>query len=355
MNLSKQDFWTQLIQAQIVEGEMPVSNAMEPPWYIKVLLGFSGWVAALFLLGFTALAAEVLWKNAAAALTLGCLMVGGAFVLLRIPKNKFFEHMAFAISLAGQAWIIFSFFKVFKENWTSVFILVGLLQVFLVVAMPNFVHRVFSTFGACVTFSLALIHLNIPYLFTSVMMLAIVWLSLHEFHYMQHMRTMHATMYGLILAAVPLHGSSRFGTQLLEWRPYDHPEPWVQAWMGELLTGLVTLYLVARLLHRFYPNLFTRTPLLILAGSLLICIASLEAGGLTIGLVILLLGYASSNRLLIGIGVAALLFYISSYYYLLNTTLLNKSISLLVIGLLLLALRGLMLKWMPLPAEIKDV
>jgi uncharacterized membrane protein len=355
MNLPKQDFWTQLLQAQVVEGEMPVSDTLESPWYIKVLLGFSGWIAALFFLGFTALAAEVLWKNAAAALTVGSLMVGGAFALLRIPKNKFLEHMAFAISLAGQAWIIFSFFKVLEESWASIFMLIGLLQLFLVVAMPNFVHRVFSTFGATVAFSITLIHLNIPYLFTSVTMLAIVWLSLHEFHYPQHIRTMQAVIYGLILAVVPLHGSSRFGTHLLEWSLYNRTEPWVQAWMGELLTGLVTVYLVAQLLLRFYPNLFTRTPLLILAGTLLICIVSLEAGGLTIGFVILLLGYARSNRLLMGMGVIALLFYISSYYYLLNTTLLNKSISLLVIGIVLLTLRGLMLKWMPLPQETQDV
>lgn len=56
----------------------------------------------------------------------------------------------------------------------------------------------------------------------------------------------------------------------------------------------------------------------------------------------MLLGFASSNRVLLGLGVTSLLFYISSYYYTLEATLLVKSRTLLIVGLLLLAARWLM-------------
>ncbi|MFT6712643.1 MAG: putative membrane protein, partial [Arenicella sp.] len=50
------------------------------------------------------------------------------------------------------------------------------------------------------------------------------------------------------------------------------------------------------------------------------------------------------NRVLIGLAVMSLLFYISSYYYLLEISLLDKSLTLLVLGLVLILGRWLMLK-----------
>ena len=83
----------------------------------------------------------------------------------------------------------------------------------------------------------------------------------------------------------------------------------------------------------------------------MLCLVSLEARGITVGLMILLLGFANSNRVLMGLGIIGLLFYISTYYYLLDTTLLNKSLSLLVIGAVLLAWRWSLLRFIPITQE----
>ena len=50
---------------------------------------------------------------------------------------------------------------------------------------------------------------------------------------------------------------------------------------------------------------------------------------------------------LLGLGIASLLFYISSYYYLLDATLFAKAQTLLIVGLVLLAVRWLMVRIMP--------
>jgi len=66
------------------------------------------------------------------------------------------------------------------------------------------------------------------------------------------------------------------------------------------------------------------------------------------------LGYAGSNRVLQGLGITSLLFYISSYYYLMETTLLAKSQTLLVVGLVLLMIRWLLPYILPFKKEVEN-
>lgn len=352
--MSKQEVWAQLIATDVVHGEMADSGAVESPWYIKVLLGFSGWVAAIFLMAFIALGAKIFLDSATAALVIGCLMVGVAYTTLRLAKNEFLEQLAFAISLAGQAWIIFSFFEFSDKNFPRLWIMTGTLQVVLAALMPNFLHRVFSTCGAAVAFSIALVQLNIPYLLNSVLMLIAAWLWLNEFRYPQQIKKNQAIAYGLVLALIPLKGTMIFGYDLLDWSGnINRVEPWIKPWMGEVLTGLVTLYVVWQLLQRHYPSLLHRVPLALLVATFLLCIAALEARGITCGIIILMLGFSASNRVLMGLGIVSLLFYISAYYYLLDTTLLNKSISLLAIGTGLIILRWLITRFIAQQQEPK--
>ena len=63
---------------------------------------------------------------------------------------------------------------------------------------------------------------------------------------------------------------------------------------------------------------------------------SLLAPGVAIGISIMLLGFANAHRLLTVFGVVTLIFYTSSYYYQLDTTLLVKSLSMLALGVALL-------------------
>src|SRR5205809_2120555 len=71
--------------------------------------------------------------------------------------------------------------------------------------------------------------------------------------------------------------------------------------------------------------------------------ASFKAPGVAGGLMIVLVGFANGNRLLAGLGIAALLYYVSSYYYLLDATLLAKAGVLAASGVVLLGARWLLL------------
>jgi uncharacterized membrane protein len=62
-------------------------------------------------------------------------------------------------------------------------------------------------------------------------------------------------------------------------------------------------------------------------------------------------GFANGNRVLIGLGIAALVGYLSHYYYSLQATLLEKSVLLMCTGLVLLAARFALHRWWPLSKE----
>jgi len=344
MSQKTEKLWATLSSSGVVSGEAPDMESSESPWYVKALLAFSGWLASILLFGFLAAGFESILDNSIAALIVGSMMISGAYALLRLPKNEFVEHIGLALSLAGQALIAWTIFKAFDNvnEYAFSWMLVALLQIFLAIIMPNFVHRAFSSYLSAFAFSMSLMDAGVPYIFSSVVMFVVAWLWLNEFRYTRHSKKIRAIAYGLVLALVQLKGSVLFGGA---WHLTDSKTVlWVQPWMGEVLASVVMLYVVWQLLQKYRQHLSNRIVVMALVGAFFVCAASLEAIGITVGIVIMLLGFSASNRVLLGIGVAALLFYISAYYYLLDITLLDKSLTLLIIGLVLLVARWLMLR-----------
>lgn len=344
--------WTILKENGIVQGEQPEKGISGSPWYVKVLFAFSGWLAAIFILGFIGAAFEIVYRNNGVAFIVGVMMIGGAFALLRISGNEFVEHLGLATSLAGQALIVYAIYDISNHNETIAWLLIAILQGALVVFMPNFVHRVFSTLVASIAFSMALDKMGIPHVIGGVVMFGACLCWLNEFQYPRHMKKIRAIGYGLVSALIALKGTTllgyrAFGERFLE----DHHGFLAQQWFGEGIIGSVTVYVVWSILQRYGQPANGRLSITTLLVTLLVCAVSIKVQGITVGMVIVCLGFFGANRILLGLGIVSLLFYISSYYYLLETTLLNKSISLLVVGLVLLCVRWLMYRIVPVQNE----
>ena len=180
---------------------------------------------------------------------------------------------------------------------------------------------------------------------TVMLLAAMCWLN--EFNYPKYMRKIRAIGYGLVLALIQLKGTALFGYRTMGWRLLPNQSELWPTWLGELLIGAVTLYVVWHLLHRYSQTISAHISIAALLGALLLCAVSMKVQGITVGMVIMLLGFSGANRVLLGLGIVSLLFYISSYYYLLDTTLLEKSKSLFIVGLVLLIIRWLMLHILP--------
>jgi len=355
MSRPAEPLWETLLAAGLVQGEAPTAERIESPWYVKGLLAFSGWLAALFLLGFIGVGFQFVMESGPASFITGGLMMGAAYAVLRVPQNEFLEHLALAMSIAGQALAVWAFYEMLDTQGAPLWALVALLEILLAVVMPNFVHRVLSTYAAAATLAMTLACLRLPYAAQGIVMLLAAWLWLNVFRYPRHMRRMRAMGYGLIIALIQLAGMTLFFRESLDWLiDYGNRDALLPPWPGEAATGAVMLCVVWKLLRRHGVNPAEPFALAALLGTLLFCGVSLEAHGIAVGMTIILLGFAGGNRVLLGLGVAALLFYISSYYYLLDTTLLAKSGTLLMVGMVLLAVRRVLLAVAARPREVDD-
>lgn len=341
--MSGSQLWQTLSEAGLVSSAMPETNAVNSPWYIDVLMAFLGSIAAVFLLGFIFDFFGIL-DTPIALFIVGSLMIGGAYLLLRNNQAVFAEYFSLTVSLAGQVLVLWGLFLSNDAEtylfWFTMMTLHSALAFF----MPGAVHRVFSAYFACIAFIALLTLSGAQHLGAGLILGCVVWLWLAEFRYVKYMPQIRSVGYGLVLALLTIKGLLLvpFFSDIW-WSDSPQPDIWVQPWAGQLLSGLVLVYLAWQLLHRRHcapdNNPTPRTLVAGLGAAVIIAAASFEAAGVIVGIVILLLGFVGSNRVLFGLGGASLLFYISAYYYLLDNTLLVKSMSLLSLAIVLFGCR----------------
>lgn len=352
MNQSNLQLWQQLDNAGLVSGSMPDNCKVESPWYIGALMAFLGFLAALFLLGFIAVGIFSFVEDATTSLILGAFMIGGAYAVLRSKQTAFIDYFSLAISLAGQVLFLWGVSELSQLDRHGFWVVMLILQMALALLMAGTVHRVISAYLACIALMASLILSGAQYIGTSLILFGAVWLWLNEFKYPRYMPQFRSMGYGLVIAMINIKGSllAPFSSGLW-WGSYRQPEIWIQPWVGQLFSGGIFLYLVWQLVQYYSKSKSTKPSSRLLIISLIcatiIVGTSFETPGIVIGISILLLGFFGSNRVLIGLGCVSLLFYISAYYYLLDNTLLIKSASLLTLGIVLIACRFCLLKFLP--------
>jgi len=187
---------------------------------------------------------------------------------------------------------------------------------------------------------LTLNHLH--YLTAGIIMLTATWIWLHEFDYPRQLARLVPMGYGLTLALFCVESTSVLGVNLSRELGRASRDQLLQPWVGETLIALVALYGVFSLLRRYQLRMSQRQFVAAMVATLVICALSLEVHGFTAGMLMLLLGFAGNNSVLMGLSIIALLLFQSSYYYFLDVTLLKKAAILCGFGLALLFIRWLL-------------
>ncbi len=346
--------WNKLLKAKLVTGDIPAQAEIDSPWYIKSIMAFSGWLAAIFILGILFAMYSRLYKETTLLITFGSGFIVAAYLLLRLKANEFLEHLGFALSLAGMALLVMSVDNlVIYHEEAIVWLLVAVVQLLLAFIMPNFVHRVFSSFMAAIGFAAALYFYRKSSLEFSAysigLMLVTAWVWLNEFRFTKHIEKLQAVGYGLVSALIVIKGSNIFMNTHFWRTQIDNIDvnTWLQPWMVEVLLSAVTLYVIWSLCQKNQPKTSHKALIIALIGGVALTLLSTQAQGLMVGIMILLLGFSASNRVLVGLGIIAMLLAISSYYYLLNNTLMEKSITLFILGVALIIGRFIMMKLLP--------
>jgi hypothetical protein len=322
---------------------MPEETATESPWYVRAMLGVAGWIAALFLLGFVAVGLEFVVESETASIVMGLVALLAAYVILSAAANDFLQQFGLAVSFVGQALIVFGCGELLDWFGNGIWWLIGLLQMAVAIVMPSFMQRLVAAVVAVFAFSVALEYHAFVVFVLATLVVALIWLK--EFEWSRRGRVLRPVGYGMTLALVCLKGPMLLDQTLVFWFPRDADMTLViPAWVGELALGLLLVAVVARLMLRNNVSWGSRPMVIALFAAAVVAGVSLEMSGVAVGFMVALLGFSNSNRILVGLGIAALLFYVSGYYYVLDATLLAKSGMLAAMGVVLLSARWLLLK-----------
>lgn len=346
-----------LIDAQKVNDKLLNNAAAAPsPWFISLLFGFSGVFASLFFIGFLTL---ILDNTGLLDSTLALFIIGGIlsgiggllFYNARLRHSPFWNSLAFAVTLAGQGYIAYALLTSEITEPLNIILLL-LVQLLMTVVIPNFIYRLLSATLAlsCLLYLLNYYHLSE----ISLGLLALITSVTHLQRYtlaafiprkwqndaLEIMSAMgYASAYILLLVSVYFI-AAEYGNSLNNYGEsfsYNY-------YLAQGLLTLASLYAAYLILKRYHIKLLSKAGLLISAAIVLLGIMSIYVSGLLATSLIIIIATANSQRVLLGLGVIALVGYIFWYYYQLDTSLLVKSASMLVIGIALLLLRWLLIK-----------
>ncbi|QTP57829.1 DUF4401 domain-containing protein [Billgrantia antri] len=333
-----------LDQAGIAVSEDEGEPALETPWFVRALQAFSGWLAALFLLGFIAMGAVFVLDTSVVAAMLGLVMITGAFALLRGTKGDFVEHLALAASLAGQLLVAWAIAALLEGSTVGLWWSLVVLQAALALVMPSLTHRTFSAFAASLALYLALMEgISLPSLAGGLVLFSLSVLWLNEFRLPAYMRQLQALGYGLLLGLLAIQVTGYHGQSLLTGRYYQVTGlGWLEPWVGDALGMLALLLLLRYVFQRHAGAIASSVRLAAFGAVAVLMLLSLQAHGLSHGAVVVVLGFAIGNRLVMGFGGLLLLLSISNYYYWLEATLLTKAMTLFALGVVLLTIRWVM-------------
>jgi len=338
--MSVEQMWDRLAAEQLVEGERPRPERPQSPWYVRAMLGVAGWIGALFLLGFVGTAFFFVMEDAGSALIVGAACCAGALALYRFLKgHDFADQFALALSLAGQILLIIGLAEILTAADPPLYFAIAAMQAGLALAVPNFLHRVLTAAGAALALAFAVAQLSLHGLAAPLLCAGIAWVWLDPAKWAAGGRLWRPIGYGLVLAVLLVETFRLFG--VTEWFGLGRETPnWMQMHgpsVGRGLTAALLVLVAIILAQREGHSSSSRVTLAAAGGALLLGLFSLGAPGLASALLILLLGFAAGNRLLMASGVLGLLGFATHFYYSLHATLLAKSGLLAITGLCLLA------------------
>ena len=169
-----------------------------------------------------------------------------------VAKSDFVAQFGLAVSLAGQALMVFGAAQWFERSVIGIALYVALQQALLFVLVPNFVHRLWAALSCALAATYAMLDAGL-YAFTPAATTAVfAWAALSEFKLARHGEMLRAGVYGLALTAVVaavMHGHLLGGLPLgFGRRVFDLDQ--TGAWLGRIASLAVLLWAVLMLLRR---------------------------------------------------------------------------------------------------------
>ena len=302
------------------DAPSPPQDSSDRPWFVSLLQGVAGWLAGIFLLIFVGLVFKP--ESSPVIFGLGAFLLAAAwFMYLADRHGAFLDQLALAISIAGQIAVAGS---VLKDHFTGLSLSVTALvvQIFVLLIMPNKLARTLAALFATIAWIYTVRFLVRPG-------------SAERIFFEERLA-------GDIAAtgawALPV-------TWLLTWLPLLALAAWLilrePQWMASSLRRLARPMLTGVLLGLSFGAIAAEPFMLVLFGTeiwgrgidwlaifplLSICLALFSAYG----------AFRIRSSGLLGFAVIAALAHLARFYWLYGTTLMWKSLIMLMAGAALL-------------------
>ncbi len=345
---SPEQLWQTLQQAGVVSGEMPTLADIDvSPWYVRVFQGLTGQFAALFLLMFFFTMFKDLVKQEAVAFVLGAVLIGAAYAIFKVRATAFTGQFGLTLSLTGQVLWFSALNKGLDDP--AAWLMIALIEATLAWVIPNFLHRFLSSYAAAMALIFACYKLPILWLMPSLMMFVVAILWLHEAQWLSQSERFRPLAYAFTFVALQMHSLVTMGFGEMN-HSFRGQELSAQTWLipiNEMLLGGILVVTIIKLLMRYQLAFTSKQGLAAILAGCLLAVLSLQATGLAVAWVVILLGFSTGNRLLLGIGFFAFWSFLGRYYYFLNITLLEKSYVLMGTGVLMLLMRQVLKYGLP--------
>lgn len=318
-----------------VEIETTLANALseveeDTPWYIRLLVGLSAWIAALFLLFFLG---ELMRDGQISSLITGLMLCGVAITLRkRASASVFLGQLALVISLTGQIFFMMGVSNL-SDSTVVVVLAMIVLEVLLIGLYRDLLHRFLSTLLIIGALVLLLWEFELQegiHGLITLLAAGTLWLSMREVLWITKKLDQFSRpiAFGLLFGLFGLLLLSLFGNPQIKY--------W---WLSALGLWLVLLGQEYLILSSYEIAPSSRLAAGLFGGTLLLLIPSFQTPGILAALMVLLLGFQRGSRLLMGLATIFLTVFIMNFYYELELTLLVKSFVLMGTGLLIFGLR----------------
>jgi hypothetical protein len=330
-NLISQDWSAQLKQ----RGDL---SAEAMPWHSRALVGFGAWLSSLLLIGFMAgigTAFGGFWF-------FGMLLIILGLMLCRNFKGVFWEQIALAASLAGQAFVLFGVGKYFSNLGSIDFLcsLAILINLGMLAIFPSNTHRFLSTLfiaGALITLIFENKVRGFMPLLPPLFLIAALWLQKYEARSFQNKWSdlIAPLFYGCLFASfisVSFSAGLVFDSGMRSSFSNLFPHPWI----ASALTVAALLWLVYD-----SPQFFAghKSPFSIYGFIIVVGLLAWNAPGILLSLTVWFLGVTALSPQLRMLGLLFISIFTVLFFYGMDVTFLTKSLILMSTGLALLVAR----------------
>ncbi|ALF59729.1 DUF2157 domain-containing protein [Psychrobacter urativorans] len=341
---------------QTVDSMNEPDNHDSTPWFIHLFFGFSGILASIFLVGFLTLIlyqADI-FDRPNLQWIVGIVLSMIAFALFKHRKsrnNTFWNSLAFALSGAGQLYFAFSIFGSEMDTPLDVWLFL-LLQIIMTMLIPNFIYRLLSSMAALGSVVYLLSFYQLPELSLGLLALVTIVVNLQGYALLNIVpaklrftafsisKALNYSSAIMLLCVSVYFIAAEYGNSFISSEAtfrYHYI-------LAQGLLILASLYGGYLILKRYPVHLAAKSSVLIGGIIIIMGIISVYVSGLLATSLIIIIAFANSQRVLLGLGVLALVSYIFWYYYQLDTSLLVKSGSMLIIGLTVLMMRWILMR-----------